>query len=78
MNAIAKVKNKKTLKAKVAKEGNFWVGQVYGHVTTTFLGIPMGERTGWCTVTDRCFTKIGAIAALKIWKLTNCEQEIDL
>ena len=67
-----------TIRAKVVKEGNFWVGKVYGHVTTTVLGIPISERKGWGTVTDRCYTKLGAIAALKIWKLTNCEQEIDL
>lgn len=45
------------MKARIVKEGNFWVGEIYGR-WSMFFGLE--ERTGWGAVTSKCFTKIGA------------------
>lgn len=51
------------MEGRVIKVGNFWEGQLYGSLD--FMGIEFGS--GWFTVTSRCFTKIGAKMALKIY-----------
>ena len=45
------------MKARIVKDGNFWIGEVYGH-WNMFFGLE--ERICWGSVTSRCFTKFGA------------------
>lgn len=62
------------MKARIIKEGNFWIGEVYG--TWSMFGL--FERIGWGTVTGRCFTKIGAKMELMKWKREHCNDEFEI
>lgn len=63
------------MKARIVKDGNFWVGEVYGN-WSLFFGLE--EITGWMPVTSRCFTKIGARLELQNWKREHCSKEFEL
>lgn len=63
------------MKARIVKEGNFWVGEVYGR-WNMFFGLK--ERVGWGSVTSKCFTKIGAKLELQKWKREHCPDEFEL
>lgn len=60
----------KRVKVRVRKDGEFWIGEVYG--TWNILGT---KRTGWETVTSQCFTKVGAKIELFNWKRENIPDE---
>ena len=62
------------MKARIVKEGNFWIGEVYG--IWNMLGIY--EREGWRTVTPKCFTKAGAKWELMKWKRAHIPDEFEL
>lgn len=62
------------MKARIIKEGNFWMGQVYG--TRSMFGIC--EREGWGTVTSKCFTKLGAKFELMKWKREHIPDEFEI
>jgi len=63
------------MKARIVKDGNFWVGEVYGRWSILF---GLNERIGWGSVTSRCFTKIGAKYELKKWKREHCSNEFEI
>lgn len=63
------------MKARIVKEGNFWVGQVYG-TWSYFFGLE--ERIGYGTVTPKCFTKLGAKLELMKWKKEHISEEFEL
>lgn len=63
------------MKARIIKEGNFFVGQVYGR-WSMFFGLD--ERTGWGTVTPKCFTRIGAKFELIKWKKEHISEEFEI
>lgn len=63
------------MKARIIPEGNFFVGQVYGQWSNLILGT---SWKGWETVTDRCFTRLGARMELMVWKNKHCAEEIEL
>ena len=63
------------MKARIVKDGNFWVGEVYGD-WNIFLGLE--QIIGWMPVTSKCFTKIGARIELQNWKRENCPEEFEL
>ena len=62
------------MKARIIKEGSFWIGQVYGR--WNMLGIY--DREGWGTVTSKCFTKLGAKFELMKWKREHIPDEFEL
>ena len=62
------------MKARVVKEGNFWIGEVYG-IWNVFFG--SYEREGWGTVTPKCFTKLGAKFELMKWKREQFNKSTD-
>ena len=62
------------MKARIVKEGEFWVGQVYG--TWSMLGIC--EREEWGTVTSSCYTKLGAKLELMKWKREYIPDEFEI
>lgn len=62
------------MKARIIKEGNFWIGQVYGR--WNMLGIC--DREGWGTVTSKCFTKLGAKLELTKWKRKHIPDEFEM
>lgn len=66
------------MKARIVKDGNFWIGKVYGKWIRCMMGVPMGEWEGWNTVTSRCFTKAGARLELMNWKSQNCGEEFEI
>ena len=66
------------MKARIVKDGNFWIGEVYGKWKRFIMGVPMDEWTGWNTVTSRCFTKTGARLELMNWKHQNCGEKFEL
>lgn len=61
------------MKARIVKDGNFWIGEVYG--TWSLFGI---DRIGWGAATSKCFTKLGARIELMKWKREHCNEEFDL
>lgn len=63
------------MKARIVKDGNFWIGEVYGH-WNMFFGLE--ERIGWGSVTSRCFTKFGAKLELMKWKREHIGEEFEL
>ena len=63
------------MKARIVKDGNFWVGEVYGHWNVMF---GLYERVGWGSVTSRCFTKIGAKYELMKRKKEHCAKEFEI
>lgn len=63
------------MRARIVKDGNFWVGEVYGH-WSMFFGLE--ERVGWDSVTSRCYTKMGAKYELMKWKKEHCGEEFEL
>ena len=63
------------MKARIVKEGNFWVGQVYGAWAYFFS---LEERIGWGTVTSKCLTKFGAKIELMKWKKEHISEEFEL
>lgn len=63
------------MKARIVPEGNFFVGQVYGTWQNLLFGT---ERVGWDTVTDRCFTRLGARLELEAWKRKHYIKEFNL
>lgn len=66
------------MRARIIKEGNFWIGEVYGDWEIHIYGIPIKEKTCWNKVTGKCFTKIGAEIELRKWKLLNCPKELTI
>lgn len=63
------------MKARIVKEDNFWIGEVYGK-WDIFFGLE--KRVGWGIVTGRCFTKTGAKLELQRWKREHCPDEFEL
>ena len=63
------------MKARIIKEGAFWVGQVYGS-WSGILGLY--KREGWETMTGDCFTKTGAKIALLKWKREHVPDEFEI
>lgn len=63
------------MKARIVKDGNFWVGEAYGTWSVMF---GLYERVGWGTVTSRCLTKMGAKYELKKWKKEHCSTEFEI
>lgn len=63
------------MKARIVKEGNFWVGQVYCKWVSF---INNTERIGWGTVTPKRFTKFGAKIELMKWKKEHISEEFEL
>ena len=62
------------MKARIVKEGNFWIGEVYG--IWNMLGIYDWE--GWGKATPKCFTKVGAKWELMKWKRAHIPDEFEL
>lgn len=62
------------MRARVIKEGEFWVGQVYGIWLVFHRFI---ERVRWSSVTDKCYTQWGAKLSLKVWKRTKCQRSLN-
>ena len=62
------------MKARIVKDGNFWIGEVYG--IWSMFGIY--EREGWGTVTPKCFTKLGAKLELMKWKREHIPDEFEI
>lgn len=63
------------MKARIVKDGDFWVGEVYGHWDMMF---GLYERVGWGSVTSRCFTRLGAKCELMKWKKEHCGEEFEI
>ena len=63
------------MKARIVKDGNFWIGEVYGSWSMLF---GLEEIIGWVPVTSNCFTKIGAWVELQNWKREHCSKEFKL
>ena len=63
------------MKARIIKDGNYFVGEVYGR-WTVFFGLE--EKIGWGSVTRKCHTKFGAKRELKKWKKKHCGSEFEL
>lgn len=63
------------MKARIVKDGNFWVGEVYGTWNVMFS---LYGRVGWGSVTSRCLTKMGAKYELKKWKKEHCADEFEI
>ncbi len=63
------------MRARIIKDGNFWVGEVYGR-WSMFFGLE--ERIGWGSVTSRCFTRLGAEWELRKWKREHCPEEFEI
>ena len=53
------------MKARIRKDGEFWIGEVYG---TWSMMFGLYEREGWGRVTERCFTSWGAKYQLYKWE----------
>ena len=64
------------MKARIIKDGTFYIGQVYGTWTTYLIGVPVQERTGWKTVTSKCCTEFGAKRELHNWKREQSSKKI--
>lgn len=62
------------MRARIRKEGNFWIGEVYGNWTILFFH----HYTGWISVTPNCFTKLGAKYELRKWIKENVPEEYDI
>ena len=62
------------MKARIVKDGNFWIGEVHG--VWSMFGIY--EIEGWGTVTPKCFTKAGAKLELMRWKREHVPDEFEL
>lgn len=63
------------MKARIVKDGNFWVGEVYGHWNMMF---GLYEKVGWGSVTSRCYTRFGAKLELMKWKREHCGNEFEI
>lgn len=63
------------MKARIVKDGNFWVGEVYG---TWSMMFGLYDRVGWGSVTSRCYTKMGAKYELMKWKKEHCPNEFEI
>lgn len=63
------------VKARIVLSGSMWVGEVYGHWTTSFLNYEISDYKGWKSVTSPCFTKLGAYLELKAWKRNHLGKE---
>lgn len=55
------------MKTRVLKRGAFWYGEAYTYVLGTQC---------WCTITSPCYTRSGAIAAVKYWLSQRAVYEI--
>lgn len=62
------------MKARIVKEGNFWIGEVYG----IWRAFGIYDWEGWGKVTPNCFTKAGAKWELMKWKTKHVPDEFDL
>lgn len=58
------------MRARVRRDGTWWIGEVYGTWENWFFG----TYTGWNKVTGRCYTKIGAKIQLDIWASKQAEE----
>ena len=63
------------MKARIVKDGSFWIGEVYGHWNMMF---GLYKRVGWGTVTSRCYTQFLAKCELKKWKTEHCADEFEI
>lgn len=66
------------MRARIRKDGLFWVGEVYGTWDRYIYMRYVGEWTGWNRVTSKCDTKWGARRELEKWKDKNCPDEFEL
>lgn len=66
------------MRARIIKQGTFYVGQVYGTWQRYMLGVYVGEWTGWKSVTENCLTSLGARNALNNWKRKQRSKEFEL
>lgn len=64
------------MKARIVKDDyDFYIGEIYG----TWCNLLLGTKwVGWESVTDKCFTKMGARLELERWKCKNCPKEFDI
>lgn len=63
------------MKARLKQIGPWWYGQVYA---TWYCFITQSKWTGWQSVTNNCYTKLGAKIELKKWKDENNPDEFNL
>lgn len=63
------------MKARVKEQNGMWVGQVYGEWVNTLFNL---KQEGWKTVTDLCFTRVGAKLALRAWKSKHMPKEFEI
>lgn len=63
------------MKARIVKEGTFYIGQVYGTWNNILFGT---TSTGWRSVTGKCCTKWGVQFELEKWKEKNCPDTFEL
>lgn len=63
------------MKARIVRDGNFWVGEVYGR---WYMMLGIYERVGWGSVTGKCYTQWGARRELEKWKRKHCGKEFEL
>lgn len=68
------------MRARISKDGLFYIGEVYGILSYSFLGIPLPlpEQEGWKKVTKKCMTKLQAKEELKKWKEESYPEEFEL
>lgn len=64
----------KNIKARIVKEGQLRIGEVYG----TWSMFDIYERKGWGAVTPKCFTKAGAKFELMKWKREHIPDEFEI
>ena len=62
------------MRARIKREHNFYVGQIYGK--WEYGGV--FEKEGWETVTSKCFTKWGARIELIKWKREHVSEEFEI
>lgn len=66
------------MKARLRKDGLFWIGEVYDTWEEYVYMRYVGDWTGWNCVTSKCDTKDEAKKELNKWKEKNCPEEFEL
>lgn len=66
------------IRVRIVQSGSMWIGEVYGHWKTSFLGVEISDYKGWNTVTSPCLTRLGAYLELKAWKRNDLGREFIL
>lgn len=69
------------MKARIVKDGGFWVGEVGLWVNMVDIGrgiLEPYETLRWKSITKRCHTKFGAKMELMKWKREHTIKEFEL